>query len=80
MAMSTIDEAVAAIASGRPVVVLDDEDRENEADLIMAAEHATPADVAFFLEHTSGFLCVALSPERAEKLHLDPMTADNSEA
>lgn len=77
---STIDDAVAALAAGGAVVVLDDEDRENEADLIMAAEHATPRNVAFFLEHTSGFLCVALSPDRADVLELEPMVEDNTEA
>ncbi|TVT24150.1 bifunctional 3,4-dihydroxy-2-butanone-4-phosphate synthase/GTP cyclohydrolase II [Amycolatopsis acidiphila] len=78
--MSTVEEAVAVFAAGGAVVVLDDEDRENEADLIMAAEHATPRTVAFFLEHTSGFLCVSVSPERADELGLDLMTEDNTEA
>ena len=76
---SSIEAAAAVIAQGGMVVVLDDEDRENEADLIMAAEHADPASVAFFLEHTSGFLCTAITKERATELRLGPMVADNTD-
>ena len=54
---ATIDEAIAAIAAGGMVVVVDDEDRENEGDLIVAAEHATPEAMAFFVRHTSGLIC-----------------------
>ena len=54
MALSTIEEAVAALRNGGMVVVVDDEDRENEGDLIMAAEDVTAESMAFFLEHTSG--------------------------
>ena len=54
---SSVEEAVAAISRGEIVVVVDDEDRENEGDLIMAAEHVTPEKIAFFLHHTSGFIC-----------------------
>ena len=54
MPAATIDEAIAAIAAGRMVVVVDDEDRENEGDLIVAAEYATPEVMAFFVRHTSG--------------------------
>ena len=57
MPTATIEEAVAAIAAGRMVVVVDDEDRENEGDLIVAAEHATPEVMAFFVRHTSGLIC-----------------------
>ncbi|GAA2851102.1 bifunctional 3,4-dihydroxy-2-butanone-4-phosphate synthase/GTP cyclohydrolase II [Pseudonocardia halophobica] len=77
--MTVLDEAVEAIRAGRIVVVLDDEDRENEADLIVAAEHATPDTVAFFLEHTSGFLCAALAPERVDALELPPMVTANED-
>jgi 3,4-dihydroxy 2-butanone 4-phosphate synthase/GTP cyclohydrolase II len=52
--MASIEEAIAAIGRGEMVVVMDDEDRENEGDLVMAAEFATPEKVAFFLAHTSG--------------------------
>lgn len=80
MPSSNIAEAVAALAAGGMVVVVDDEDRENEGDLIMAAEHATTDDVAFFLEHTSGFLCVAIDQDRAQSLELDLMVRDNTES
>ncbi|MFC9556397.1 GTP cyclohydrolase II [Rhodococcus sp. NPDC056960] len=78
--MSTITDAVTALANKGMVLVVDDEDRENEGDLIMAAEHATTDTVAFFLEHTSGFLCVAVDEARADTLGLDLMVPDNTEA
>jgi GTP cyclohydrolase II/3,4-dihydroxy 2-butanone 4-phosphate synthase/GTP cyclohydrolase II len=77
--MSTITEAVAALSRGGMVLVVDDEDRENEGDLIMAAEHANTDNVAFFLEHTSGFLCVAIDEKRADALQLGLMVPDNTE-
>ncbi|EKT83384.1 3,4-dihydroxy-2-butanone 4-phosphate synthase/GTP cyclohydrolase II [Rhodococcus opacus M213] len=78
--MSTISDAVTALANKGMVLVVDDEDRENEGDLIMAAEYASTDAVAFFLEHTSGFLCVAIDDARADKLGLDLMVPDNTEA
>ncbi|CAM02067.1 GTP cyclohydrolase II/3,4-dihydroxy 2-butanone 4-phosphate synthase/GTP cyclohydrolase II [Saccharopolyspora erythraea NRRL 2338] len=80
MPSSSIAEAIAALSAGGKVLVVDDEDRENEGDLIMAAEHATTGDVAFFLEHTSGFLCVAIDEDRADDLELDLMVAANTES
>ncbi|MGV9709777.1 3,4-dihydroxy-2-butanone-4-phosphate synthase [Gordonia sp. NPDC003424] len=77
--MSTIREAVTALAEKKMVLVVDDEDRENEGDLIMAAEHATTDTVAFFLEHTSGFLCVSIDEDRARRLDLDLMVTDNTD-
>lgn len=77
---STMDEAIVSVAKGGMVVVLDDEDRENEADLVMGAQFATPEKVAFFLEHTSGFLCAALTPERTDELVLPPMVLENTAA
>ncbi|HLI45238.1 MAG TPA: 3,4-dihydroxy-2-butanone-4-phosphate synthase, partial [Acidimicrobiales bacterium] len=68
MALSTVEEAIAAIGRGEMVVVVDDEDRENEGDLVMAAEAATPEKLAFFLTHTSGVICVPLLPERIDEL------------
>ena len=58
MALSRVEEAVADIRAGKMVIVVDDEDRENEGDLIMAAEAVTPEKIAFFLRHTSGAICV----------------------
>jgi len=78
--MARIEEAIAAIAAGGIAVVVDDEDRENEGDLIMAAEHVTEEKVAFFLEHTSGVICVPLTPERVEQLRLPLMVAENTES
>ncbi|HEY6740227.1 MAG TPA: 3,4-dihydroxy-2-butanone-4-phosphate synthase, partial [Actinopolymorphaceae bacterium] len=69
----SVDRAVADLAEGRPVVVIDAEDRENEADLIAAADAATPELVGFFVRHTSGVLCAALEPERADRLGLPLM-------
>ncbi len=76
---ASVEDAVAAIGRGEIVVVVDDEDRENEGDLIMAAEFATPESIAFFVRHTSGFICTAITTERARHLDLDPMVANNTE-
>ena len=77
---SAVDRAVRQLARGEIVVVIDDEDRENEGDLIMAAEHATPEKVAFFLNHTSGFLCTAITERRAAELGLGLMVEENTES
>ena len=69
--------ALAALNAGEPVVVTDDHKRENEGDLIFAAEFATPELVAFTVRHTSGFVCVALPGEACDRLGLTPMTHDN---
>ena len=68
-----IEDAIAAIGRGEIVVVADDEDRENEGDLIMAADAATPAALAFFVRHTSGVVCVGLTGDRCDDLALTPM-------
>lgn len=68
-----VSRAVTAIAAGRAVVVVDDEDREDEGDLIFAAECATPELMAFTVRHTSGYVCVALPGEECERLALPPM-------
>ena len=78
-ALAQIEDAVAAIGRGEIVVVVDDEDRENEGDLIMAAEFATPETIAFFLQHTSGVICATLTSERARQLDLAPMVQQNTE-
>ncbi|MEL0284305.1 MAG: 3,4-dihydroxy-2-butanone-4-phosphate synthase, partial [Ilumatobacter sp.] len=71
--LDPIEEAVAAVARGEIVVVADDEDRENEGDLIMAADAADEATIAFFVRHTSGVICAALSQERCVDLRLPLM-------
>jgi len=80
MPLDNIEKAVAAIARGEIVVVVDDEDRENEGDLIMAAEFATPEKIAFFLHHTSGYICAPITTQRARELDLPPMVATNTES
>jgi 3,4-dihydroxy 2-butanone 4-phosphate synthase/GTP cyclohydrolase II len=73
----SIDDALTAIRAGEMLVVVDDDDRENEGDLIMAASKATAEQVAFMIRHTSGILCTPILEEHAQKLHLDPMVARN---
>ena len=77
----SIEAAIAVIAAGGIVVVADDEDRENEGDLIMAADATDAEAIAFFVRHTSGLICVALTEERCDELQLPPMVAasDNTE-
>jgi 3,4-dihydroxy 2-butanone 4-phosphate synthase/GTP cyclohydrolase II len=72
-AFDPIEVAIAAIAAGGIVVVTDDEDRENEGDLIMAADAATPEAIAFFIRHTSGVICAALPGDRCDELALPLM-------
>ena len=80
MERATIEEAVAAFGRGEMLLVVDDEERENEGDLVLAADHATPARIAFFVKHTSGLVCAALTNERADELELPLMVARNTES
>lgn len=77
---SRIEDAIAAIARGEIVVVADDAERENEGDLIIAAEKITPEKLAFIVRHTSGLVCVAASGEILDRLHLPQMVSENSES
>ena len=77
MSLKEIPHVVDAFANGEIVVVTDDDDRENEGDLILAAVHATPQKIAFVVRHTSGIVCAPLTGEIARRLHLAPMVADN---
>ncbi|HHN72863.1 MAG TPA: 3,4-dihydroxy-2-butanone-4-phosphate synthase, partial [Thermopetrobacter sp.] len=72
-----VDEAVAAIRDGEMVVVIDDDDRENEGDLIASAALITPQQMAFMIRHTSGIICAPMTEKDARRLHLDPMVATN---
>jgi 3,4-dihydroxy 2-butanone 4-phosphate synthase / GTP cyclohydrolase II len=72
-----LDEAIAAFKRGEMIVVADDDDRENEGDLFVAASLCTPEKMAFFIRHTSGIVCAPLAGEDARRLHLDPMVAAN---
>jgi 3,4-dihydroxy 2-butanone 4-phosphate synthase / GTP cyclohydrolase II len=73
-----VEAAIAAFARGEMVVVTDDDDRENEGDLFVAASLCTPEQMAFIIRNTSGIVCAPLSPEEAKRLHLDPMVAHNN--
>jgi 3,4-dihydroxy 2-butanone 4-phosphate synthase/GTP cyclohydrolase II len=77
--LDSIESAIAAIKDGRPVVVIDDEDRENEGDLIFASELATPELVAFMVRYTSGYICVAVTEDDADRLDLPPMFRVNQD-
>src|SRR6516165_9477721 len=70
--------AIADIQAGRMVVVVDDEDRENEGDLTLAAEHVTPESINFMARYGRGLICLTLTEERADFLRLFPMTQQNS--
>src|SRR5689334_2219680 len=74
---ATIEEAIEEIRAGRMVIVCDDEGRENEGDLVMAAQFATPEAVNFMAKEARGLICLALTPERCEQLGLKLMTAKN---
>jgi 3,4-dihydroxy 2-butanone 4-phosphate synthase / GTP cyclohydrolase II len=74
-----VDRAIKDIAEGRPVVVVDDADRENEGDIILAASMATPELLAFMIRHTSGVICVPLPGAELDRLHLPLMTSQNTE-
>src|SRR5215813_8480522 len=78
MSFSPIPEAIEDIRAGRMLVVVDDEDRENEGDLTIAAEKITPEVINFMAVHGRGLICLALSPERCDHLHLPLMTARNT--
>jgi 3,4-dihydroxy 2-butanone 4-phosphate synthase/GTP cyclohydrolase II len=77
VSQSSILETIEAFARGEIVVVTDDDDRENEGDLIVAAVHATPEKMAFIIRHTCGIVCAPLTGEIARRLGLAPMVADN---
>jgi 3,4-dihydroxy 2-butanone 4-phosphate synthase/GTP cyclohydrolase II len=77
---ATIDEALEDIRQGKMVVVCDDEDRENEGDLTMAAQFATPEAINFMATHGRGLICLSLTPQRCDELGLDLMAAKNESA
>src|SRR2546423_12000937 len=77
---SSIEEGIRAVADGRLVIVADDEDRENEGDLIMAAESATAEQIAFMIRHTSGMVCQPMTGERLDQLDLPQMVEQNTES
>jgi 3,4-dihydroxy 2-butanone 4-phosphate synthase / GTP cyclohydrolase II len=76
-AISPIPEIIEEAREGRMFILIDEEDRENEGDLVIPAQFATPAQVNFMAKHGRGLICLALTPERADALGLDPMTPRN---
>ena len=80
MPLGTVETAIEEIRAGRMVVVVDDEDRENEGDLIFAAEKVTTEHISFMVRHCSGIICVPMEGPRLEELHLPLMISQNSDA
>lgn len=80
MSLSSIPEALAALAAGRPVIVADDENRENEGDVILSAQLATPEWIAWTVRWSSGFICAPMPAEWADRLDLPPMVEVNQDA
>jgi 3,4-dihydroxy 2-butanone 4-phosphate synthase/GTP cyclohydrolase II len=78
MPLSTIEDAAADIHSGKMIIIVDDEDRENEGDLMCAAEKVTPEIINFMAVHGRGLICLPLTEERCDELHLPPQTAENT--
>jgi 3,4-dihydroxy 2-butanone 4-phosphate synthase / GTP cyclohydrolase II len=76
--LATIEEAVAEIRDGRMIIIVDDEDRENEGDLVCAAEKVTPEIINFMARHARGLICLPLTEERCDDLHLTTQVADNT--
>ena len=77
-ALASVPELLAELRAGRPVIVVDDEDRENEGDIVMAAEAVTAEQLAFTIRHTGGVICLALTNEAADRLELPPMVVHNT--
>ncbi|QYJ86241.1 3,4-dihydroxy-2-butanone-4-phosphate synthase [Shewanella mesophila] len=77
-AITRVETALAALQAGNGVLVVDDEDRENEGDLIYSAEHLTNEQMALLIRECSGIVCLCLPPEKVEQLELPPMVEDNS--
>lgn len=78
MPLATIEEAVEDIKNGKMIIIVDDEDRENEGDLVCAAEKVTPEIISFMAIHGRGLICLPLTEERCDELQLLPQTADNT--
>src|SRR4028119_748763 len=78
MPLATIEEAARDVRSGRMVIIVDDEDRENEGDLVCAAEKVTPEIVNFMATYARGLICMPLTEERCDELHLTVQVADNT--
>ena len=77
VALAPLTDVIAAVAAGQPVLVLDDADRENEADLICAADRITASTMAMFIREGSGIVCLCIRPDKASELRLRPMVELN---
>src|SRR3712207_8338324 len=77
--LDTVEDALAEIAAGRPVVVVDDEGRENEGDLIMAADAVTPEWMAFIVRHSSGLVCLPMTGAALDRLAIPAMVQQNED-
>jgi 3,4-dihydroxy 2-butanone 4-phosphate synthase/GTP cyclohydrolase II len=80
MSFASIDDAAADIREGRMIIIIDDEDRENEGDLVCAAEKITPELINFMARHARGLICLPLTEDRCDELHLTTQVADNTSA
>ena len=78
MSVATIEEAIDDIRQGKMVILVDDEDRENEGDLTLAAEAATPENINFMAKYGRGLICLTLTSEKCDELGLRPMVRDNT--
>src|SRR5688572_23529968 len=78
MPLSSIEEAVEDIRDGKMVIIVDDEERENEGDLVFAAEKTTPEKINFMAVHGRGLICLPMTEERCDELHLTQQTSDNT--
>ncbi|MFP4606991.1 MAG: 3,4-dihydroxy-2-butanone-4-phosphate synthase, partial [Thiohalospira sp.] len=79
MAISPIPELLEDLRAGKQVILMDDEDRENEGDLVLAAEHATPEQINFMAKYGRGLICLALTPDQTDQLEL-PLMVRNRDA
>ena len=79
MSFNTIEEAIESIKKGEMVIVIDDEDRENEGDLVMAAEFASPENINFMIKEARGLVCVPMTIDRLNHLELGPMVMNNTD-
>ncbi|MBY3303008.1 3,4-dihydroxy-2-butanone-4-phosphate synthase [Rhizobium laguerreae] len=80
MTIATIEDAISTIASGKMVVVVDDQNRENEGDIVVAADAVTPETIAFMMTHARGLVCIAMEGERLDALDIPLMVPNNTES
>ncbi|MDV4157219.1 MULTISPECIES: 3,4-dihydroxy-2-butanone-4-phosphate synthase [Rhizobium] len=80
MTIATIEDAISAVASGKMVVVVDDQNRENEGDIVVAADAVTPETIAFMMTHARGLVCIAMQCERLDALDIPLMVPNNTES